>query len=52
MRFFFAFCTELQDDQQKWRENNFWQKVADDSEDTLEFKILSKSLYLAPFLRY
>ena len=33
----FAFKAEIQDGQ-KWRENNFWEKVAVDSADTLQFK--------------
>ena len=27
----FVFYTEIQDGRQKWRENNLWQKVTDDS---------------------
>ena len=31
---FFAFYTENQYDHQKWQENNFWEKLPDDSVDT------------------
>ena len=49
--FFFSFYAEIQDDHQKWQENNFWEK---NCQLTMQIvwgsKILSKSLYLASFL--
>ena len=32
---FFAFYAEIQDGRQKWRENNFWERLAEDSAYTL-----------------
>ena len=47
----FAFNAEIQDGHQKWRENEFCEQSPVDFTDTLRVKILSKSLYLTPFLR-
>ena len=37
-KYIFAFYPEIQDGHQKWRENDFWQTVADDSVYTLRVK--------------
>ena len=34
----FVFYAEIQDECQKWWENDFWQKMADDSVYTLQVK--------------
>ena len=47
----FALYAEIQDGCQKWRESDFCEKSPVDSAYTLWVKILSKSLYLAPFPR-
>ena len=36
--FFFAFYTEIQDGRQKWRENDFWEKLPVNSADILWVK--------------
>ena len=38
--FVFGFYTQIQDGGQKWQENDFWQKVSDDSVYTLRAKSL------------
>ena len=43
------FYTEIQDDRRKYQENDFWEKLPDDSVCKLRIKIAPKSLYLAPF---
>ena len=35
----FAFYVEIQDGHQKWRKNDFWQKMTEDSVDILWIKI-------------
>ena len=40
---FFSFYTQIQDGRQKWQENNFWEKCADDSADTLGVKYVTKT---------
>ena len=36
--FFFAFYAEIQNGHQKWRENEFWEKLQVDSADNLRVK--------------
>ena len=45
----FAFYTEIQDDHQKWWENDVWETVADDSVNTLGVKNFVKIVLFAPF---
>ena len=35
---FFSFIAKIQDDRQKWRENDVWEKLQVDSADTLRVK--------------
>ena len=46
--FFFAFYTEIQNDRQKWWENDFWEKSPVDSADNLQVK---NFMEIAPFPR-